>query len=66
MICIKLAELRKSKGLSQQRLSDLSGVARVTIARFELGTQSPTLETLKRLADALKVPIDKLVDRKGA
>ena len=53
-------------GLSQDKLSALSGVHRVTIARLELGTQSPTLETLKKLADALNVPIDELVDRKGA
>lgn len=66
VISIKLAALRKAMGLSQDKLSALSGVHRVTIARLELGTQSPTLETLKKLADALNVPIDELVDRKGA
>jgi transcriptional regulator with XRE-family HTH domain len=63
---IRLAELRKALNLSQRKLSELSGVSRVTIARLELGAQSPSLETLTRLADALKVPLDELVDRKGA
>ena len=66
MRSIKLAEIRKERGLSQERLSELSGVARVTIARIESGRSSPNLETMKRLADVLNVPIDVLIGRKGA
>ena len=62
---IKLARIRKEKGLSQEKLSEVSGVSRVTIARFETGVSSPKLQTLKRLADALKVPIDELIDREA-
>lgn len=58
---IKLAELRKSRGLSQERLSVLSGVHRVTIARLETGKQIPKLPTMTRLAKALEVGIDDLV-----
>ncbi len=57
LICIGLAKIRKSKGLSQQRLAVLSGVHRVTIARFETGKISPTLATLNKLAAALGVKI---------
>lgn len=53
----KLAELRKAQGITQERLSELSGVSRVTIARFETGKVSPTLLTLERLAAALGVTI---------
>ena len=65
MTGIKLARIRKEKGLSQEKLSEVSGVSRVTIARFETGVSSPKLQTLKRLADALKVPIDELIDREA-
>lgn len=63
---IRLAEIRKAQGLSQEQLSELSGVARVTIARIETGRTSPNMETMKRLADVLNVPLDVLAGRKGA
>ena len=62
---IKVAEIRKERGLTQARLSDLSGVSRVTIARFETGKCSPSLETLDKLARALNITIDELVERKA-
>ena len=61
----RLAEVRRAHGMTQEQLAALSGVHRVTIARFECGTVSPKLETLQRLADALEVPIDELVDKKA-
>ena len=59
---IKIAEIRKSKGLSQERLAALSGVHRVTIARLETGKTVPKLPTLKRLAVALGVTLDELTE----
>ena len=61
----RLAEVRKAMGMTQERLASESGVNRVTIARFETGKSSPKLGTLKRLAAALGVPIDELVDKKA-
>ena len=61
---IGLAEIRKERGLTQARLSDLSGVARVTIARYETGKSSPTVDTLTKLAGALHVTVDKIIRRK--
>ena len=58
----KLAILRKSKGLSQQKLAVLSGVHRVTIARIETGKLSPNIRTLEKLSDALKIPVRLLVE----
>jgi transcriptional regulator with XRE-family HTH domain len=63
---IRLAETRKAQGFSQARLSEMSGVARITIARIETGKQVPTIDTVKKLADALNVSIDELVCGKGA
>ena len=65
MTSIKLVTIRKAHGLSQERLSELSGVARVTIARYETGKISLTVRTLERLAKALGVPVYELIDQKG-
>ena len=44
---------RRRRGITQQRLSDLSGVAQSEISRIERGTITPTLPTLQRIIDAL-------------
>ena len=62
---IKLAELRKSKGLSQDQLSKASGIHRVTIARIETGAISPNLQTLEKLAAALGVCVCELISEKA-
>lgn len=63
---VRLAEIRKEKGLTQKELSKLSGVNRVLIAKYETGMISPTIKNLLRLSSALKVSADKLIDKKGA
>lgn len=60
-----LAKIRKAKGLTQTELATLSGVPRVSIARYETGKVSPNVRILERLANALQVPMDDLVDRKA-
>lgn len=62
---IGLAQVRKAKGLTQEQLSKLSGVSRVSIARYETGKISPTVRALQRLAKALNVSAGKLIDRKA-
>lgn len=61
----KLKEIRKARGLSQTKLSELSGVHRVSIARYELGVNTPTAENLMKLAVALDVSTDELLNRKA-
>ena len=57
----KLAEVRKSKGLSQAKLAEKSGVHRVTIARFETGASTITAATARKLASALGVAVDDII-----
>jgi len=57
-----LRKLRESKGLSQERLARLSDVANNTIVKIEAGkNQNPTLDTLKKIAKALEVSVDELI-----
>ncbi len=61
----RLAEVRQAKGMTQEQLSAATGVHRVTIARIETGEASPMAKTLKRLADALGVAMDDLMDKEA-
>jgi transcriptional regulator with XRE-family HTH domain len=57
-----LRELRKNKNLSQTELGQLAGLHYTHIGRFERGTSRPSGDTSKRLADALGVTSDHLLD----
>lgn len=58
----RLRELRKQKNLSQTELGELAGLHYTHIGRFERGTSRPGGDTLKRLADALGVTSDYLLE----
>lgn len=49
----QLLALRHRRGLTQRRLSELSGVQQADISRIERGETQPTTVTAMRLADAL-------------
>ena len=57
----RLRRLRRGSDLSQQKLADLSGVGRVTIARIEAAAQSPKLDTIQKLATAMGYPVQALM-----
>ncbi len=57
----RLRRLRREADLSQQRLADLSGVGRVTIARIEGAAQSPKLDTIQKLATGMGYPVQALL-----
>lgn len=58
----RLRALRKQKNLSQTELGKLAELHYTHIGRFERGTSRPSSDTLKRLADALEVSSDYLLD----
>lgn len=61
-----LKALRKKRKLTQDRLSKLSGVNRVSIARYEAASRNMTLETAAKIADALNCTIDQIAGRQEA
>lgn len=54
----RIAELRKERGLSQAKLSQLANIDSANIGRIELGKYNPGLETLCKIADAMGVTLD--------
>ena len=63
-----LRELRQKAGLTQKELAIRSGVNSRQIQRVELGTskiENLTLVNAKRLADALGVSIEELLEKEA-
>ena len=56
-LAVMIAHLREDKGLSQRDLARITGLKQPQIARIESGDYLPTLETLWKLADALKAKV---------
>lgn len=54
----ELAEERIRRGLSQRQLAEMSGLKQSAIARMESLQSTPRLDTLVRVANALKVKIE--------
>lgn len=55
--------LREKNNLSLDELSRLSGVSRSMLAQIERGAANPTLSTLWKIANGMKVPFDALTVR---
>lgn len=53
----RVAETRRSLGMSQEELAFRCGVHRTYIGAIERGEKSPTLNTIERLAKGLNINI---------
>ena len=58
-----LKRLREQRALSLTDLAQISGVNRITIHRVENGKQKPMPRTVRKLAEALQVEVEKLNSR---
>lgn len=58
-----LRELRLKAGYSQEGLADEAGYDRTFIGMLERGQRQPTLETLFKLADSLRIAPSALIAR---
>ncbi len=61
-LAANIKNLRKRKGISQELLAENSGLSLRTIQRIENGETEPRGDTLTRLANALDVAPEELVD----
>lgn len=58
-----LRSLRKEAGLTQEQLGFEANLRRTYISTLELGEQLPSLETVLKIAAALRISPGNLVDR---
>jgi transcriptional regulator with XRE-family HTH domain len=57
----KIKELRKEQGLSQGELGKISGIHEKLISKYEHERIIPTADTLKKIAQALRISADYLI-----
>ena len=57
---ILIDKVRKSKGLTYRKLSELSGIPKSTLRDLEIGVYSPRLDQLEKIAKAANVRITDL------
>ncbi|KUK66376.1 MAG: transcriptional regulator, XRE family [Parcubacteria bacterium 34_609] len=61
-IAKNIKKYRKERGLSQDKLARLADIAHATIIKIESGgIQSPTIDTVQKIAKALSVGLEDLM-----
>ena len=61
-LAANVRRLRQDAGLSQQGLAEAAEIRQALISEIERGEANPTLESLVKLAEALKVDLATLFD----
>jgi len=60
---MRLKELRKGRGLTQQRLAMELNTSQNTISRYETGEREPGIREICAMADFFHVSVDYLLER---
>lgn len=62
VIARNLKNLRNERNLSLGQLSEVSGISKGMLSDMEKGNSNPTINTIWKIANGLKVPYTKLID----
>lgn len=66
-ICAELVRLlgeeRERRGLSKNKIAEMTGLNQSTISRLENYHENPTLDSLLRVADALEINLGDILSR---
>lgn len=57
----KIRTVRKDAGLTQTQLAELMGTTQQAVYLYERGENSPKIDTVAKIAEALKVPVEYLL-----
>lgn len=56
-----LKKIRKSKRLTQEKLSEITQISIASIQRYESGKRQPNIQTINKIAEALGVPVSEIL-----
>lgn len=62
----RIRNYRTSKGLSQEKLAELSGCHPAYIGQIERGEKNATIESIEKIATALNISLSRLFEKLGA
>ncbi|MBQ8460256.1 helix-turn-helix transcriptional regulator [bacterium] len=65
LLALRLKELRKSRGLTQEKLAEMIGRDTKHISKLEIAGSYPSIETLERIAAALNVELKDIFNFDG-
>lgn len=60
-IAVNLKRIRKAKNMSLDMLSDRTGVSKSMLGQIERGESNPTVSTVGKIVEGLKVPFEQLL-----
>ena len=61
----RIRNYRTAKGLSQEKLAELSGCHPTYIGQIERGEKNATIESIEKISAALKISLSKLFEKIG-
>lgn len=62
----KIKFYRNEKGLTQNQLSELSGISEISIRKYEAGDRIPKISNIEAIAEALKINVSHLYSYKSS
>ncbi len=60
LLGLRIRELRRRAGLTQEQLAELLGIDQKHMSRIELGKSYPSLDRLERIANTVNIPLSDL------
>ena len=57
-----MRNIRKQKSMTLQQLADILGCSQQNISQYESGKRTPKLKTIQKIADALNVNVNDLLE----
>lgn len=58
----RIQELRKARGLSQEKIAEKADISSTYLSRIECGRENPTLDMLIKLSNALEIEMWEMFD----
>jgi transcriptional regulator with XRE-family HTH domain len=62
LLAIRLKSIREKRGLSQEKVAFEAGLNRAYIGYIERGERNPSVQTIVKIANALKVELQEIFD----